>query len=104
MTHFRHSVFCILNVLVNSHKDHWSLFVFSSTFFLGGNEKTAHLSGAKKLLVVGRVTSWWFQPIKNMLVKSDLPRDRGENKNMGNHHLGFQVADLDVPLEVRING
>ena len=51
MTHFRHSVFCILNVLVNSHKDLWSLFVFLLLFF-GWQLFKAHLSGAKKLLVV----------------------------------------------------
>ena len=35
-------------------------------------------------------SSWWFQPIWKIFLKLDhFPRDRGENKNIWNHHLAI---------------
>ena len=64
MTHFRPSVFCILNVLVNSHKDHWSLFVVLLLFFWGGNEKRPICQGLKSSqLYLKRQVSYFIRQL-----------------------------------------
>ena len=49
--------------------------------------RLTRLTGGKKMLLVGG----WTTQLKNMLVKLDhFPKDRGENKNIWNHHLDWR--------------
>ena len=67
---------------------------WKTTFLLGfGNFSELLLLNLGRVVFGTRKTSWWFQPIWQILVKLDhFPRDRGEKKYLSCHHLEKDIT------------